>query len=163
MYLGFPIFIIPHSGGKVKGFSEFFRILQRETVDTDSIGFYFLQKGARRMTFSSLIFLFAFLPLTLAAYYLFPRGWRNAVLLAAGLLFCAWDRPASLLPLLWETLAADTPEGQKPVIDAWILTHPHYDHIAGVHKFAQRYSDAVEVRNFVMNLSLIHISEPTRH
>ena len=106
MYLGFPIFIIPHSGGKVKGFSEFFRILQRETVDTDSIGFYFLQKGARRMTFSSLIFLFAFLPLTLAAYYLFPRGWRNAVLLAAGLLFCAWDRPASLLPLLWETLAA---------------------------------------------------------
>ena len=106
MYLGFPIFIIPHSGGKVKGFSKFFRILQRETVDTDSIGFYFLQKGARRMTFSSLIFLFAFLPLTLAAYYLFPRGWRNAVLLAAGLLFCAWDRPASLFPLLWETLAA---------------------------------------------------------
>lgn len=58
---------------------------------------------------------------------------------------------------LWETLAADTPEGQKPVIDAWILTHPHYDHIAGVHKFAQRYSDAVEVRNFVMNMADPHI------
>ena len=54
---------------------------------------------------------------------------------------------------LWETLAADTPEGQKPVIDAWILTHPHYDHIAGVHKFALRYGDAVEVRNFVMNMA----------
>ena len=47
MYLGFPIFIIPHSGGKVKGFSEFFRILQRETVDTGSIGFYFFaERGA---------------------------------------------------------------------------------------------------------------------
>ena len=58
------------------------------------------------MTFSSIVFLFAFLPVTLAAYYLFPRGWRNAVLLAAGLLFCAWDRPLSLLPLLWAALAA---------------------------------------------------------
>ncbi len=57
---------------------------------------------------------------------------------------------------LWETLEADTPKGQKPVIDAWILTHPHYDHIAGVQKFAARYGDAVEVRNFVMNMANPH-------
>lgn len=58
------------------------------------------------MAFSSIVFLFAFLPVTLAIYYVSPRRWRNAVLLAAGLLFCAWDRPASLLPLLWAALAA---------------------------------------------------------
>lgn len=51
------------------------------------------------MAFSSLVFLFAFLPVLLAAYYLCPRRGRNAVLLAAGLLFCAYGSPASLLPL----------------------------------------------------------------
>lgn len=58
------------------------------------------------MVFSSLIFLFAFLPMVLAVYYLCPRRGRNAVLIAAGLLFCAYDRPASLLPLAAATLAA---------------------------------------------------------
>ena len=53
---------------------------------------------------------------------------------------------------LYDVLRASTPEGQKPVVDAWILTHPHYDHIAGVHKFALRYKDETEVRNFVMNM-----------
>lgn len=57
---------------------------------------------------------------------------------------------------LWRALAADTPEGQKPVIDAWLLTHPHYDHIAGVYKFAQNYGTQVEVRNFVMNMANPH-------
>lgn len=53
---------------------------------------------------------------------------------------------------LYDVLRSATPEGQKPVVDAWILTHPHYDHIAGVHKFALRYKDETEVRNFVMNM-----------
>ena len=54
---------------------------------------------------------------------------------------------------IYETMRAATPEGQKPVVDAWILTHPHFDHIAGVWKFALTYSEAVEVRNFVMNMT----------
>ena len=54
---------------------------------------------------------------------------------------------------LWQVLLEDTPDGQKPVIDAWILTHPHYDHIAGVHKFALRYTGQVRVRNLVMNMA----------
>lgn len=58
------------------------------------------------MAFSSLVFLFAFLPVLLAAYYLCPRRGRNAVLLAAGLLFCAYGSPASLLPLAAVTGAA---------------------------------------------------------
>ena len=42
------------------------------------------------MVFSSALFLFAFLPPLLAAYFLAPRPARNAVLLAASLLFYAW-------------------------------------------------------------------------
>src|SRR5215207_5020632 len=42
------------------------------------------------MVFSSPIFLFGFLPYVLAAYYVTPRRWRNAVLLACSLLFYAW-------------------------------------------------------------------------
>ena len=53
---------------------------------------------------------------------------------------------------IYASLRSSTPEGQKPIIDAWILTHPHFDHIAGVWKFALKYHDAVEVRNFVMNM-----------
>ncbi len=42
------------------------------------------------MVFASPIFLFFFLPLTLAAYFSVPRGARNAVLLVASLVFYAW-------------------------------------------------------------------------
>jgi alginate O-acetyltransferase complex protein AlgI len=42
------------------------------------------------MLFSSLVFLFYFLPLVLLAYYLSPRLGRNAVLLFFSLLFYAW-------------------------------------------------------------------------
>lgn len=42
------------------------------------------------MLFSSLTFLFAFLPLCLAGYYVVPSKARNCLLLAASLLFYAW-------------------------------------------------------------------------
>ena len=42
------------------------------------------------MVFASPIFLFLFLPLTLAAYFVVPRAWRNGVLLVASLVFYAW-------------------------------------------------------------------------
>jgi alginate O-acetyltransferase complex protein AlgI len=51
------------------------------------------------MVFASPIFLFAFLPLTLAAYFAFPRRWRNGVLLVASLWFYAWGE-ARYLPLV---------------------------------------------------------------
>ncbi len=55
------------------------------------------------MVFSSLIFLFAFLPLVLAAYHLAPVRARNGVLLAASLLFYAWGAPRFVLVLLAST------------------------------------------------------------
>ena len=45
------------------------------------------------MVFSSAAFLFAFLPLTLAGYYIFPRKFRNLFLTVASLLFYAWGEP----------------------------------------------------------------------
>ena len=42
------------------------------------------------MVFASPIFLFLFLPATLAAYFLLPSRWRNCVLLVASLGFYAW-------------------------------------------------------------------------
>ncbi len=52
------------------------------------------------MVFSSLIFLFAFLPLTLAVYFLSPRRWRNAILFALSLLFYGWGEPLYLFLML---------------------------------------------------------------
>jgi alginate O-acetyltransferase complex protein AlgI len=42
------------------------------------------------MLFSSLVFLYTFLPITLIGYYLSPRGIKNYWLLAASLIFFAW-------------------------------------------------------------------------
>jgi alginate O-acetyltransferase complex protein AlgI len=56
------------------------------------------------MVFASPIFLFLFLPLTLAAYFAFPRSWRNGVLLVASLAFYAWGE-ARYLPLIVGSVA----------------------------------------------------------
>ena len=52
------------------------------------------------MVFASPIFLFLFLPLTLAAYFAVPRGWRNGVLLVASLVFYAWGEAPYLALVL---------------------------------------------------------------
>ncbi len=56
------------------------------------------------MVFASPIFLFLFLPLTLAAYFGLPRAWRNGVLLVASLAFYAWGE-ARYLPLIVGSVA----------------------------------------------------------
>lgn len=45
------------------------------------------------MVFSSLVFLFTFLPITLLLYYLVPRKGKNLVLLLCSLVFYAWGEP----------------------------------------------------------------------
>ncbi len=45
------------------------------------------------MLFSSLEFLYVFLPLSLILYFSAPRGWRNAVLLILSLFFYAYGEP----------------------------------------------------------------------
>ena len=48
------------------------------------------------MRFSSLPFLFGFLPLTLALYFAAPPRWRNLVLLLTSLVFYGWGEPVYL-------------------------------------------------------------------
>ena len=45
------------------------------------------------MVFSSLIFLFRFLPAVLLVYYIVPCRWRNLVLFLFSLAFYAWGEP----------------------------------------------------------------------
>ncbi len=56
------------------------------------------------MAFSSLSFLFVFLPAVLLAYGLVPTSWRNALLLAASLLFYAWGGGVFVILLLISTI-----------------------------------------------------------
>ena len=57
------------------------------------------------MVFSSTLFLFLFLPLTLLSYFMVgPRG-KNAVLLCASLLFYAWGETVYLLVMLFSILS----------------------------------------------------------
>lgn len=55
------------------------------------------------MVFSSLTFLFAFLPLTLIIYYLVPQKAKNIVILVSGLLFYAWGEPIYVLAMIAST------------------------------------------------------------
>ncbi len=52
------------------------------------------------MLFSSVMFLFMFLPITLAVYYLASPGLRNFVMLAASLFFYAWGEPVYIILML---------------------------------------------------------------
>ena len=52
------------------------------------------------MVFSSMLFLWIFLPLVLAAYYLSPRKIRNGILVFFSLLFYAWGEPLCVFILI---------------------------------------------------------------
>ena len=61
------------------------------------------------MVFSSVEFLFLFLPITLLLYYVVPPrflAWRNLVLLAVSLVFYGWGEPRYLI-LMMATIAID--------------------------------------------------------
>ena len=53
------------------------------------------------MVFSSLLFLFIYLPVVLAIYYLVPRRWRNLWLFIANLVFYGWGEPVYILLMLF--------------------------------------------------------------
>ena len=56
------------------------------------------------MVFSSVVFLFFYLPITLAAYYVAPRKWRNMLLLVVNLFFYGWGEPVYITIMLLSTL-----------------------------------------------------------
>ena len=81
------------------------------------------------MIFSSLLFLFAFLPVTLALYYLIPgRRARNWVLFVLSLIFYGWGEPVYILVMLasiteawgFGFLIAKHREGNKRLARTWM-------------------------------------------
>ena len=55
------------------------------------------------MIFSSLLFLFKFLPIVLIVYFIVPAFLRNFVLFAASLIFYSWGEPVYVLLMLFST------------------------------------------------------------
>jgi alginate O-acetyltransferase complex protein AlgI len=53
------------------------------------------------MVFSSPVFLFAYLPLTLAVYYIVPHRLRNLALFLLSLVFYGWDKPIYIPVMLF--------------------------------------------------------------
>ncbi len=58
------------------------------------------------MLFSSLEFLYLFLPITVILYSILPRGWKNGALLAVSLVFYAWGEPVYIFLMIF-TIVAD--------------------------------------------------------
>lgn len=56
------------------------------------------------MVFSSLVFLFGFLPMTLLLYFVVPRNYRNFILLIVSLIFYAWGEPVYIILMLFSTV-----------------------------------------------------------
>ena len=56
------------------------------------------------MVFSSIIFLYFFLPCMLIIYYISPNKIKNIVLLISGLFFYAWGEPVYVFLMLLTTL-----------------------------------------------------------
>lgn len=56
------------------------------------------------MVFSSLVFIFVFLPITIVAYYLAPKKLKNLVIFIASLIFYSWGEPIYILLMLFSTV-----------------------------------------------------------
>ncbi len=59
---------------------------------------------------------------------------------------------------LYRLLRERTPEGQKPVIAAWFITHGHSDHTDLAGDFLRKYKEQIEVRIAAYNLP-----DPLKH
>lgn len=87
------------------------------------------------MVFSSLTFLFAFLPITLIGYYLLPKKAKIAFLLLASLVFYAWGEPLYVLLMIGS------------IVINWLIG-------LGMDKSA-RHKKAFLIASVVLNLALL--------
>ena len=56
------------------------------------------------MVFSSLLFLFMYLPIVLILYYICPRRWRNLLLFIVNLIFYGWGEPVFVTLMIFSTI-----------------------------------------------------------
>ena len=84
------------------------------------------------MVFSSLTFLFAFLPLVFIIYYLVPLKAKNVIIMISGIVFYAWGEPLYVFAMLLSTAI---------------------DYFAGL--MIHKYDDKPKVRTACLLVSLI--------
>ena len=90
------------------------------------------------MVFSSILFLYIYLPVVLAGYYLLPRPWRTPWLFAVNLVFYGWGEPVYILLMLF-SICVNYAAGR--LIDRW--------------RAEPRRAKAVLTVNTVVNLLLL--------
>lgn len=105
------------------------------------------------MVFSSFLFLFYFLPLTLGLYYAAPQRWRLGILTVLSYVFYGWTNPL-YLPLMWLSSSIDYVAGGIIAADARAISGPaaESNRAAGIHTFRQRAALVISV---VSNLAIL--------
>ena len=73
------------------------------------------------MVFSSLLFLFRFLPAVLILYYIAPRKLRNVILLLFSLFFYAWGEPKYVFLMLFAVVFNLFLTPGTPAVTIWKL------------------------------------------
>ncbi len=113
------------------------------------------------MVFSSTIFLFLFLPFTLALYFIVPQRFRNLLLLTASLFFYAWGEAVYVLIMLFSIFAnyifgmwVDRVREQRSV--KWIIAFSVFLNVGLISMF--KYANFI-VNNINELLSLINIPQ----
>nr|WP_283244312.1 MBOAT family O-acyltransferase [Wansuia hejianensis] len=95
-------------------------------------------QGGLGVVFSSLTFIFVFLPVVILIYYIAPKGMRNLIFLMASLIFYAWGEPVYILIMLFSTV---------------------FDYVNGlaINRFREdkRITRAVLINSLVINLGIL--------
>lgn len=116
------------------------------------------------MVFSSIIFMFTFLPITLMLYYIAPRSFRNFILLLISLVFYAWGEPVYVFLMIFTTifdyimgLIIDKHRGKSLSKSIFILTIVVNLGILGFFKY---YGFLIENINTVFSLNISYSQLP---
>ena len=90
------------------------------------------------MVFSSILFLFAYLPIVLALYYIVPARWRNLCLFVVNLVFYGWGEPVYILLMLFS-----------------ITVNYFAGRLISKHRAEDKKARGVLVANTVINLAML--------
>lgn len=111
------------------------------------------------MVFSSLIFLFMFLPLALIIYYVSPKVLRNCILFIVSLIFYAWGEPVYIVIMIFSTIfdyingvLIDKYRDRKGITKAIFINSIIIN--LGILGFFKYYGFVVDNINTIFNLNL---------
>ncbi|WP_439876844.1 MBOAT family O-acyltransferase (plasmid) [Bacillus mycoides] len=111
------------------------------------------------MVFSSLIFLFLFLPLTILIYYVSPKVLRNLILCIFSLIFYAWGEPVYIVIMIFSTIfdyvngiLIDKYKNRKGITKAIFINSIIIN--LGILGFFKYYGFVVDNINTIFNLNI---------